>query len=519
MRPKSLQHTLTFAALMLCGTANSQTAITPSDLPQKLIHGNSYTFVDADNFYVNSSFFSHDTGGTYTFNAIDGTYLVQADHDHEYLQIRPCDETGKPVTLQDDGTGTVYVIGENVGFPTATGNPVGWNTDRALAMAPVGSKKYELTFIVGKEIGTTCGFKFYGQTDWGKEFYVTSSESHPYRLTSVSDVMGLGTAQKGESDVSDGYPYFKSDANVTIGDTVVLSLDFSDGDALGTFDAKLSKSQTAFNPRMNGIPFKPDETYGYSLITTIGTGLKCVFSGTDAFKDNAWYMDPDFFKPDGSGNYTFIPIHGLYEFIADFNLKYIKVFPVSKQEDGSCQVITYNKETGKGSVWAIGNKGLGKPSFAANGHDWWSDVLYALPLAEIKDKVYQLTLTAGEQIQGDNISFALYGQPGWDIQFGENPLMVLQENARNFISTDARGNISGTQGAKLENGQTIVFLLDCTNPQEVKLSYTTGSTTGIQDIPGFRGKGRNVYYNLQGMKMAQPAGHGVFIRDGKKIIK
>lgn len=123
------------ATLFSSTAAFAATAITPGTGVQNLKQGESYTFANADGYYVNSSFFSKNTDGTYTFHAIDGTYQIETDDNLKYLQVRPVQSDGSLATLSDDGTGALWIIGNGIGLPSVSDNQVGWTTEKAIAMA------------------------------------------------------------------------------------------------------------------------------------------------------------------------------------------------------------------------------------------------------------------------------------------------------------------------------------------------------------------------------------------------
>lgn len=64
-------------------------------------------------------------------------------------------------SLNADSTGAIWIIGEGIGKPKVSSNQVGWNTDKALFMAPIGNKKYLVT-ITGDmtEYTDYINFKF-----------------------------------------------------------------------------------------------------------------------------------------------------------------------------------------------------------------------------------------------------------------------------------------------------------------------------------------------------------------------
>lgn len=82
---------------------------------------------------------------------------------------------GKPAKLQDDGTGAIWAIGKGIGKPSVTSSEVGWEPGKALCLAQVAPKKYQLTLKAGETLKTSgdpevISFKFFHQNDWGGEF-------------------------------------------------------------------------------------------------------------------------------------------------------------------------------------------------------------------------------------------------------------------------------------------------------------------------------------------------------------
>lgn len=62
---------------------------------------------------------------------------------------------GKPAKLQDDGTGAIWAIGKGIGKPSVTSSEVGWEPSKALCLAQVASKKYQLTLKAGETLKTS----------------------------------------------------------------------------------------------------------------------------------------------------------------------------------------------------------------------------------------------------------------------------------------------------------------------------------------------------------------------------
>lgn len=506
------KHLLRLGTILMAGLfampTNAQTALTPGGNAQTLFNGSSYTFAGDDGtWYVNPSFFTKKSDGSYKFNAITGSYLLQANSTLKYLQVRACDNTGTLSTLQADGTGAVYIIGEGIGFPTVTDNQVGWNTDKAISMAQTSAKKYEVTGVVGQEIGTAINFKFYGQAGWGTEFH--GSTGSDYVATSSSNLLDVGQG-KDVNGHDDGNLFLKSGAEVAMGDTIVLTLDLTEGVKSGVLSTTLKKAAAVFAPTFNGNAFT-NTSDGYIYQGVITQGGTCTFAGASQFGDADWHMDADFFQSKGDGTFTFIPVTGRYEIMADFTLKYFKVFAIN--DDNS--VATYNKTTGLGGVWAIGDTGFGKPSFSKNGHNWYTGIGNDVPLAQISNAKYQLTLNSGTELKiSDNyVSFKFFGQPDWGTEFKTDPAITMTDNDY-FVLKD--GNVNVKEGATVPAGK-YVFTLDCADPANAVL--TVNITTGISSVTATdKTSGEEGYYTLSGMKVTKPVQKGIYIHQGKKII-
>ena len=217
--------------LMCTTTANAQVSITPSATTvQTLDQGATYTFDRYEDYYVSPSFFSKSADGSYLFKAISGNYLIEpcvnSSVSYKYLQVRLCDADGKLATLQSDGTGAIYLIGNGIGLPTVAANQVGWNAGNGISMAQKSSKHFELTGVVGKEFGNTIKFQFYGQNNWWPK--LCGSDGQTYHISTNSDLIGIGTG-KAVDGHDDGTLYYKKDVSSLSGDTLTISLDCSAG--------------------------------------------------------------------------------------------------------------------------------------------------------------------------------------------------------------------------------------------------------------------------------------------------
>jgi hypothetical protein len=125
---------------------------------------------DIAEWWIDADYFTQQETGTYTFAPISGKYRITANLTLQYFMIEAMDGTSL-ATLKADGTGAIWVIGDNVGKPSLADRTVGWDPSRGLCMAPIGNKTYQLTLVAGETITPeSINFKFFHQKDWGGEF-------------------------------------------------------------------------------------------------------------------------------------------------------------------------------------------------------------------------------------------------------------------------------------------------------------------------------------------------------------
>jgi hypothetical protein len=489
--------------------AMAATEITPGDNATMLSQNSSYTFSGIDaSWYVNPSFFSKNSDGTYKFLAVTGTYQVTTNADLKYVQVKAF-KNGAASTMQDDGTGALWIIGDGIGMPAVRSNAVGWNTGNAICMAQVKSKVYQFVGFVGDELGSSINFKFFLQPDWGNELDGKTDDSHLYLLTSNSDLLGVGDGNGHDN----GNLYLKDGASVSMGDKVTITVDCTAGAKNAVLTTTVEKSTTPFNPTFNGVAMTlKDGSYIYAGAMTQGTSYEA--TGATAFAANDWYYDPDFFTKTSDGKFTFNAVSGKYAVVANFDLFYFKVFAI----DDSGNPATFDTATGLNEVWELGGTGIGKPLYATNSADWWTDLRYCNALAQVKDKVYQLTLTVGKQLKADDVNFKFFGQPGWGTEFSTSPTITLDGDAASLFALDG-GNVKLADGKTLTNGDTYVFTLDCTSMPNAKLNVTgPGITTGINNVNAGTSEDRGAYYTIDGVKVVKPQQKGVYVHNGKKVL-
>ena len=177
---------------------------------------------DIADWWIDPDFFTGISDNEFTFLPIAGKYRIIANTTFKYFRV----ETmigDSPATLQPDGAGAIWVIGEHVGKPSVNDNETGWNPSKALCMAPIGDKKYRLTLTGGETVRTNqINFKFFYQKDWGGEFRHTS-------LNTDSDLIAIGDGITGDS----GNLALAEGVTLEEGATYVFVVDLSAGNDRG----------------------------------------------------------------------------------------------------------------------------------------------------------------------------------------------------------------------------------------------------------------------------------------------
>lgn len=214
-----------------------------SPFVQVMVNGNKFEQLDGDNIFADLSisqgesvvfegiagfedwtidpdFFKVSESGDITFVPISGSYRILANSKLKTLFVLTL-SNGAPATLQSNGTGAIWVIGDGVGKPTFAAKEVGWTTENGLCMPQVESKKFQITLVAGSSVkADNINFKFFHQQGWGGEFTGTT-------LSSTSDIVGVGDGVVGDN----GNLYIKEGQSLIEGHTYVFIIDVSAGNS------------------------------------------------------------------------------------------------------------------------------------------------------------------------------------------------------------------------------------------------------------------------------------------------
>lgn len=306
----------------------------------------------------------------------------------------------------------------------------------------------------------------------GNQYRLTPDASDPYLFkgTVTSSSRNVTGYILTPSTGTDNVPQTFGQGTEGVTQGVTDNLTFS-STAAGTFDVWFNVLTYEFGPQSDIPVITLTDADGANVyVGEFTQNAVYEITGSDKFAEDSWYYDPDFFQKNADGTFTFLPMSGMYTLKADFTNGGFRVWQMADTENTA----TLSAD-GSGALWVIGSDCICKPTYAQiSGQGWWTDTDHALCLAPIKDKVYQITLTIGKQLQADgsNLNFKFFGQAGWGIEFkGSGGTYYLTTDSNIFAVGDGTteyqgghddGNIYLRPDVTLTDGDTYVFTVDLT---------------------------------------------------------
>ncbi|MCC8175182.1 MAG: DUF5121 domain-containing protein [Bacteroidales bacterium] len=435
-------------------TCNGETFVGNEDgtsqVDMTLSQGETLSFsgiVNYGSYWIDPDYFEENSDGSLTFLPVSGKYRIIADPKLLYFRIYSLDATGEAQTLADDGSGALWVIGEQVGKPSVSANAVGWTTENALCMSQLTEKVYQLTVVGGKTVGTSSiNFKFFGQMGWGIELTSTN-------FTSInSDLVGVGDG----TDHDNGNLYLLDGVTLQTGYVYKFVVDLTGG----INDAKFSvtcEGEQAFEEKkvyMSGEKMSTVDNIAYELSTAVNQGGSISFTGVTDIAD--YYVDPDYFSMTSDGDITFLPLSGYYKIALNTGAKTLGAYRLNSDLTDA----TYEGD-GHG-VWLMG-WGVGTPDLDSQ-LGWNPGAAYSM--AEISSGVYQFSgyagpetgSTTGQRFRYDYVSMKFFGQNGWGTEWGSGKF-TFTGNAGDCLKADGDGS-NVELASNLEEGAFYVMTLD-----------------------------------------------------------
>ncbi len=373
--------------------------------------------VNVESWTLDPDFFDVDKDTkAVTFRAVDGLYRMTYDTENLFVKVEPMKDENNVLTLSEDGSGAVWVIGANFGKPVI--GP-GWNTeDGAYPAVQVSDNVYEFTLAVPGQLAISGSeFKFFHQKGWGGEF--TKADFAEIKLDPAFKMTDGGNIQTVDVQAGKGYR---------------IILDLTGGVKAAKVSYKeVEVSAGGLNITVNGEKALKMSSDIYKVTAVkVEKGSAISFTGID--NPLEWTVDNDHFAITAEG-LKFNAISGWYSFELNVKDKYVIVRQV--KSDG--KAATYANEK---AITFMG-WGVGYPAMASQ-LGWDSGLLTTL--AQIEDGVYQFTGVASEKgdetIVGNcwcynaDLSFKFFGQAGWGVEWGT---VTLTDEAKKYLAVD--GNV------------------------------------------------------------------------------
>lgn len=439
-----------FTKLMFNDMQFESTDDTHAQADIKLTQGQTITPAGFPNFadwWIDPDFFKKEDNGNLTFLPASGSYRVIADLQKQYFRVYLLNGND-PAKLADDGTGAVWVIGNNVGKPSVDSSEVGWTTENALCMAPMGDKRYQITFVGGQTISTDgINFKFFHQMGWGGEFGGDA-------LTSTSDIVKVGDGTSGHDN---GNLYLAEGETLSANHVYRFTIDLSAGITAGVLSVEDCGEQ-AFEEKpvsVAGTKLTTSDNSYYEGTVTLSQGDYLNVNGLSGLDE--YYADPDYFIFDEDANDFKVNVIS-----SDYKVK------INKASKTISAIMMYGGEEATfdngGAIWLMG-WGVASPSMDSQ-FGWNPGAAYCM--TQIAPNVYQFTGVAGPEkgssvgmrIRTDYLSFKFFLQDGWGGELSGDNALTLTEGASSLLKDS--GNLELADGVNLEEGATYRITVDLT---------------------------------------------------------
>ncbi|MCI1639817.1 MAG: DUF5121 domain-containing protein [Bacteroidales bacterium] len=412
-----------------------------------------------ENWDLDYDFFTLNDDNTVTFKAVDGLYKLTADFSAKFIKVEAMSDSDTPASLQDNGTGAIWVIGSGFGKPSIGPS---WDTnDGAYCLSQISSKVYQLTLTAGSSITRTgYSIKFFYQKGWGGEFDSYSSVND---LTGLFQVTSSGNVEQAGEDVS-----------LEVGKSYQFTIDVTNGPSAATLKIEqVAIPVKTLDIKVNGLQASRLSATHYQIpsvdLTKDGT-----ITVTGISDLSTWYLDPDYLYLDGS-SIKFNAVSGKFAIDLYLDLGYVEFRRLTSSGTEA--------KINDGALWLMG-WGVADPVMTKQiGFTEGA----AFCMAEVEPMVFRFTGTAvaetdgttlGGRIRYDYISAKYFGQDGWGNEcgkiLGSATTVSLTNLAAEYFSMSDSYNIElkDAETKPLEKGAVYVLTVD--------LSKT--ASTGVEVI-------------------------------------
>jgi len=160
--------------------------------------------------------------------------------------------------------------------------------------------------------------------------------------------------------------------------------------------------------------------------------------------DGTWYCQPGFFTHKSGDVWTFKG-HDMANFAYAITLneekKYVDVTLLNATSGEGVDAASTATFDVNGAIWVNGNENIGFPSYVLNKINWGVGKDVAVP--QIGDKLYQLVMIGGQQINASSINFKFFEGKNWGGDMGTS-VLYLEDN--DYIYMGQQDGNSGDNG-------------------------------------------------------------------------
>ena len=385
---------------------------------------------DLASWTLDPDFFTED----FKFVPVNGYYKVTAQMDKKFFLVERTTESGAYMTLGEDGTGAVWMIGGSCyGKPEIFSGS--WNTDLGLCLAEVSPKVFQITFVAGTQLSaSSIDVKLFHQKGWGGEF-------------------GGGAYASVESEyltVGEGDGNIHLAKNLEVGAPYRFTLDLTGGvsAAVLKFDKAGESSIVSDKITVNGVELALVGADEYSGTVSLKKGDALAVTGVDDIA--SWWIDPDFV----SGG-VWNAVDGDYVVTLNKGKKVALAYRV--KADGS------RPNLSEGGLYI---QGWGVAAYVMDGGQVGWPGSGAYQMAQVSPGVYQMTGkavgekdgTIGGRWRTDYWSVKYFFQDGWGGEASKE--VEISGNAAEHLTQGGDGNLG--LASNLEDGATYRLTVDFT---------------------------------------------------------
>lgn len=480
--------------------------------------------VDWTQTYVDAFAATKGEAGKLTFNAVAGNYCVALVPSLNYVKIFP-GTMENPGTFESDKA--LWIIGGDIGQPSIEANKVNWSPSimTCVPMMQVADNVYKIALTVGKEIASGVNIKLFGQPGWGMEFrhFDITMDENPYlrlnapEATVIYDELGNAQISYGGDDGN----IFDNTQPLAKGDKLVLTVDLN-----GFVPHSLNEEtmEIISNPGKVTVEYSPSEapkpTFGGVTMTGKGDWYYAdiaLTQGSSYAIDNLTdvapadlYTDICFASRNDDGSFKFNAVSGNYCVMINTVTKYLKIFPGTHDAPATIN---------EGGLWIIG-EGFGRPSVNGNAAEWNVGIERDFAVAQVKKDIYQMDLTCDTEMWDNWCNFKFFGQPDWGIEFKPGTdYSISTDNEWLQIGADS-GNIGFKEGASFVKGEPIYIVIDFTaGLNNGVMTVSKSVIDGIDSVSDKAVSNTGAVYNAYGVRVNSTDRHGIYIINGRKVVK